>query len=155
MRLNTTIALTAKSCSSDEAAPNWGFFTNSYGTHLCRFAFDTVRWGFPFCRSRQNGSLAGAERIELSYTVLETAVLPLNYAPMLYYNYGRMPGGGDRIWTCGGFPLTCFRDRRLKPDSATPPCIIFAYLADNTFHLFRWFPNDNCRCKQSFHVCIV
>lgn len=43
MRLNTTIALAAKSHSHSWAAANYGFFTDTYGTHPRRFAFGTVR----------------------------------------------------------------------------------------------------------------
>ena len=50
--------------------------------------------------------MAGVERIELSYTVLETAVLPLNYTPMeirllrafsLQVLHSSMQTQGDRI----------------------------------------------------------
>ena len=35
-----------------------------------------------------------------------------------------------------GLPLTCFRDRRNKPGSATPLYINYCFV-DNTNHLFR------------------
>lgn len=42
----------------------------------------------------------------------------------LFCSYYCVLGGGLGIRTIGGVTLSCFRDKRLKPDSANPPMII-------------------------------
>ena len=66
MRFGTTIALSAKSHSHDWATANYGFFTDSYGTHPHRLAFDTVR---------DNPRLYGEVTHYFQYTTFRSSLL--------------------------------------------------------------------------------